>query len=425
MKRGVRMSTEQGEEHRDPLVGLLEAAEHDVLITLVRSLAGMRPDVRRACFEYLEKHVASSPGGLAEAEGELAFSIWEELEPDLAELDEYGGGGCDLVDHVGDLLWDLQEKLKKGGVSRDYRRDLLDEVIPYISSRNSGMEDPLYDVAYAACYDDDDLRDLAVRFERIGRDWPIDHARRIYRQIGDNARYLELRARRMEYGVDYHDLATFYWENGEREKAVETACKGLDEGEGKMDELRLFLAERASESGDREQYLRLHFEQAIDRLTCEKYKAFKEMCTPGEWREYEPRVLERIPKSWQDEQLKIYVHRKEYERALSLLQGMRPRDFKYGGTCAMEVARRLEKRFPDEILAFYKSVLGSMNCALPRNQYAAKARLAAKVRHMYIDILKAHEEWTDFARRVRQDNLCRPAFQEEFARVIPGWKEIT
>jgi len=418
------MSAKTEGKPRDPLVEMLEAAGREDLVNLIVALAKTRPDVRRACFEYLEKHVASSPENRGDAEGELAFSIWDDLEFDISELDQYGGGDCDLVDRVSDLLWDLEKKLKQGGVSREYRRDLLDEVLPYISSRNSGMEDQLYDVAYAACYDDGDLRDLAGRFERIGQDWPIDHARRICREIGDRDKYLELRSRRMKYGLDYYDLATFYWDDGEKERALEVARRGLEEGEGRMDELRLFVAQRAGESGDRGQYLKLHFEQAIDDLTCEKYKAFERICNAEEWREYEPRLLERIPRCWRDEQLKIYMHRREYGQALTLLQDMRPGDPRYHGVYVMKAAEELEESFPEEIIAFYRSGLGGLDSTRPRNEYARLAEIVAKVRHVYVDILKAHEEWAAFARREKEANIRRPAFQQEFARVVPGWKEI-
>jgi len=45
---------------------------------------------------------------------------------------------------------------------------LLDKVSPYIRNGNAGMDDVLYDVAYAACRDDEDWRDLAERFESLG-----------------------------------------------------------------------------------------------------------------------------------------------------------------------------------------------------------------------------------------------------------------
>jgi hypothetical protein len=99
----------------------------------------------------------------AEADAETVFALWEELEPDLAELDEYGGVDGDVQDRVSDLLYELSETLQKSQVARKHRRVLLDEVIPYICSGNAGMDDSLHGVAYAACQDDEDLRDLAER----------------------------------------------------------------------------------------------------------------------------------------------------------------------------------------------------------------------------------------------------------------------
>jgi len=41
-----------------------------------------------------------------------------------------------------------------------------------------------------------------------------------------------------------------------------------------------------------------------------------------------------------------------------------------------------------------------------------------------VDILKTPEKWAKFARQVKLDNKKRPAFQEEFARVIPDWQTL-
>jgi len=59
--------------------------------------------------------------------------------------------------------------------------------------------------------------------ESIGKEWPQEHARRIYRRIGDHEDYLRLRALKMKYGGDYHDLATFYWEQGEKKQRHSSA----------------------------------------------------------------------------------------------------------------------------------------------------------------------------------------------------------
>jgi len=80
-----------------------------------------------------------------------------------------------------------------------------------------------YDVAYATCQDDTDRRFLAEAFEMMGGERQIEHARRIYRQLGDRDKYLELRNRKIVYGGDFYALASFYWEAGEKTRAMQVA----------------------------------------------------------------------------------------------------------------------------------------------------------------------------------------------------------
>ena len=96
----------------------------------------------------------------------------------------------------------------------------------------------------------------------------------------------------------------------------------------------------------------------------------------------------------------------------------------WDGADELKAAANLESRFPEKILEYYLTGLGALNVNDTRKGYARKAKGMAKVRHMYVDILKAEDRWRDFAGKVRKDNLHRPAFQEEFAKVVPGWCEI-
>lgn len=418
------MSAKKKSKHQDPLRQLLEGADPSVLIGLIDDLAIAEPEVRRACFEYLKKHVKLSRKQHETAGGEEIFAIWGELEPDLAELDEYGGGDYGLEDQVAVLLSDIRQKLHKHKVPSDYRRELINEMLPYIRSGNSGLADDLYDVAYAACYDNDDLRRLAKDFEAMHKDWPMDHARRIYRRIGDRKKYLALRAMKMQYGMDYHDLATYYWDAGEKETALEIAEKGLKQGEGRMDDLRLFLAERAEETGDRKRYLALQFEQAADQLTLKKYQAFKKLCAKEEWEDYEAAVLDKLGRTWDSEKLKIHMHRKEYDQALAVLLKMGYPSWGYSDGDELKTATKLETHFPEQILQYYRSGLGNLDRSAVRKDYVRKAGVMEKVRHMYVDILKAPEKWLEFVRQVKQANVRRPALQEEFGKVVTGWKDV-
>lgn len=418
------MSAKKSVNRQDPLRQLLEVTDKKILVDLVEDLVMMHPDVRRECFDYLKAHVKLSPNQQETSEGEAVFALWGELEPDLEELDDYGGGDYSLVDHVSDLLIEITKKLATKQVPPEYRTELLNEVLPYIQSSNAGLDDDLYDVAFACCYTDDDLRQLAGAFEKMGSDWPIDHARRIYRKIGDHEKYLALRALKMDVGADYHDLATFYWEQGEQEKALLTAKKGLAKGNGRLDELRQFLSDRALESGDRQGYLKLQFEQTVDHLTLEKYQAFKNICTKEEWVAYEDDVLKKLTQAWDNEQLKIRMHRKEYDKALAtLLKAGYPYD-SYSDAYELQVAAKLEARFPEKILGYYQSGLGNLNRSLTRKAYAGKAKVMKKVRHMYVDIMNAPEQWLKFAGQVKLDNKKRPAFQEEMRKAVTGWDKV-
>lgn len=407
------------------LAELLTATPPETVVDLLVRLAATRPDVRRECFDYLKKHVALSDSRKKQSEGEILQALWSELAPDLSELDEYGGGDYDQADQVASLLYDIEQKLSRKKIDAGYRRKLLDSVLPYIESGNGGLDDQLYDVAYATCYDNNDLRLLAESFESMEGDWKIEHARRIYRKLDDRNKYLELRKRKMVYGADYYDLASFYWKAGEKRKALQVAEDGLQKGQGRMDELRQFLAQRAKDSGNRDRYLELQFAQTVDHLTCDKYKTFRKLCTSAEWTAYEAKILARVKGAWASEQLRIRMHRKEYDKAVAVLVGNGYPHTAWNSDYEIQTAKRLEQRFPEEILKYYLSGLGNLKTNAVRKEYAKKAQVMARIRRLLVEVLKDKERWHAFAVKVKQDNIKRPAlFQEEFAKVVPGWRGL-
>ena len=176
------------------------------------------------------------------------------------------------------------------------------------------------------------------------------HARRIYRRLGDQEKYLELRGQQMEYGADYHDLATFYWDSGEKEKALQVAEKGLRKAKGRVDELRAFVTARAEETGDREKYMALQFDQVTDNLTIEKYQAFNKLCSAEEWSFFQPQILLRLKQAGAGNRLKIRMHRQEYDEALAILTKGRYPISAWGGEYEIQAAQKLEKRYPEKIL---------------------------------------------------------------------------
>lgn len=411
-------------EQNDPLTALLETAPKAKLVDLLVRVAATRPAVRRECFDYLKKHATLTPSQQQQSEGEKLRALWAELAPDLDELDAYGGGDDDADFRVSSLLQEIAQALSRKKIEATYRQQLLGDVLPYIESGNAGLDDDLYDVAYATCYTDDDWRALAEAFETMGGDWKLDHARRIYRQLGNREKYLELRQRKLATGTDYFDLADFHWKAGERQKAMAVAEEGLLRGKGRMDELRQFVAHQAKSAGNRERYLALQFDQAIDHLTCDKYKVFRKLCTTAEWQRYEAKILAQLENARDTEQLRIRMHRKEYEEAVAVLTRSRYPFYAWDGVYELQTAKCLEGRYPEAILKYYLSGLGNLKINATRKEYACKAQVMKKVHHMLVDVLHDAPRWRDFAIKIKRDNLKRPAFQEEFAKAVPGWQAL-
>ena len=408
----------------DPLDTLLAAASQEMLSALITQLAFERHEVRRECLEYLKTCVSLPPGESETTEAEVILAMWGELEPDLAELDEYGGGDYDTEDHVASLLYEMAEKLNQTPIPTPYRQAVMDEALPYLRSGNAGLDDALYALVDAICQDDSDCLRLAEQLETIERWGARAHARCIYREIGHSEKYLALRLMDMQTGMDYYDLATFYWETGDKQQALTVAEEGLESAIGRMDELRTFLADRAAESGDREKLLALQFDNTLDNLSLTTYKAFKRFCRRAEWAVYEPRLYQAMILNGSTEALKILLHRQEYDIAIDVLtHNHRPQHITFEGEVT-KIAKTLEAHYPTELLAWYQSGLGALNRSASRKDYQRSAALMKKVRHLYVNVLKAPTDWQQFAKPIKLRNARRPAFQEEYATTVPGWGKL-
>ncbi len=70
------------------------------------------------------------------------------------------------------------------------------------------------------------------------------------------------------------------------------------------------------------------------------------------------------------------------------------------------------------------NAIDNLDSAKNRQIYAKQAKVAVKIQDIYENILKTPEKWNEFARNIKYKNKNRPAFQQEFSKIISGWRDL-
>ncbi len=408
----------------------LDEASHETLRILVKKLVKQSGESYRKALDFLEEKVELDVEAEQDLSAEKFMSVWDEIKWDLKKAEEYGLDEYDQeYRNIDNGLFDIKEELEKKQASKTSRKEFIDEGLSYLTGNGSnGFENEIFDALQAACYEEDELRYLAENLEDSGSPWISGYAMQLYKNINDKEKYLEIRYKNLIHGRDYYDLTLFYEEAGEHNKAVKTAYEGLEKADGWSSSLREFLIKTAQDNGNRQEFLRLKFEQTTARFNIESYLDFKNTCTPEEWQEYEPKILESLNKAWTSTQIEIRLERQEYEKVLNLLLSdvdTRYKRYTPGtDTVSFNAAEKLETMYPKEIVKFYIDYLGDTDSAKDRKQYAAQAKIAVKIKNTYENILKTPEKWVEFAKDIKYENKNRKAFQEEFGKVVKGWKSL-
>ncbi len=424
---------------------------------LVQNLIRKNPEVHRLVLEWFKEKAKASR--VAEKEivtlnDELLMEYWENAKSIISEFNEYGGGPEEEEEEAHHWLNEISELIEEGNISANTKFDFLNDAFVEYDKENSGFEDALMDIFFEICETKEEWEYLVKKLAKRPSDWRKKLIMRIQKSyLCDEKAYLETRMENLHYGMDYWDLVEFYVNKGDLQKGLETAEQGILKGEGRLTELFQFLFEHFAEKRDTANIERIvhtavtrkseeknildrlfeyyktqgNYEKAKEALLkaykfmrygnyYAEYKKMKEFLKDADWKPIEPKIIKDIQERDIYDYLRICLDKNMKETVLHAIlnppknQWIMKNEFD-------EFAEKLEEEFPERIIEYYwqrayRNIPGGN-----RNTYRVAAGYLAKVKHIYINLLKDESKWRKRFSDLKAEFKNRPAFLDEVRKL--------
>ena len=450
--------SEQGEEKSEgfSLDEELKSLGVEDLYNLVQNLIRKNSEVHRLVLEWFkEKAEASSVAEeVTTLNDELLMEYWEKAENIISEFNEYGGGPEDEEEEAYHWLNEISELIRKGNISSDAKIGFLDDAFVEYDIGNSGFEDELMHIFFDICETKEEWEYLVEKLAKRPSYWRKKLIMRIQKNYLCNERaYLEMRMENLHYGMDYWDLVEFYVNKGDLQKALETAEQGILKGEGRLTELFQFLFEHFAEEGDTANIERIvrvaltrkseekdmldrlfeyyktqgNYEKAKEALQkaykimrygnyYAEYKKMKEFMRAADWKQVEPKIFKDVQEKDICDYLRICLDKNMKEAVLHTI--LNPPEMQWGMRNEFdEFAAKLEEDFPEKIIEYYWQSAYRNIPGGNRNTYRIAAGYLAKVKHIYINLLKDESRWKKRFSGLKAEFKNRPAFLDEVRKL--------
>lgn len=227
---------------------LIDKYDKKQLIDLVGYIVNRSKTGQQALLDYCQKN--STPDNHILIVEEQIRQHWNKAASIIQEFDMYGGGSRSDEDDAYYELEIVGELLENNVASWKIRRSVLDEMLEFVASDNSGFTDYLVDIAVILCTTKEENMYLAEYLERYGSSYYKKMAARIFLSNGEDEKFLESKKANLNYGSDYLELAQYYERHGDKEQAVKIVQAGLEKANGRLDEIYAYLFQYYRKNND-------------------------------------------------------------------------------------------------------------------------------------------------------------------------------
>lgn len=176
---------------------------------------------------------------------------WENSKKLIDELDEtvfyYEYEISPTEDNLFSQLEEIMEIVNQNEISWETREKILLEVLNYIFSEHSeyydccNLEEWFMNLVKTLCQTKEEKRYLVDCIIESGVSGYLEWIMSIYREIGEDEKYLEIRKANLNTTEQYWELSQYYEEKNKKNLALETALTGLEKGIGGIEEIFGYL----------------------------------------------------------------------------------------------------------------------------------------------------------------------------------------
>lgn len=441
--------------------GQLESLNSEELIKLIIYLVHRGEQSRLHVLEWLDEY-NNQPQNIANQKGsgkplkihdELLFEYWSNAQSIISEFNCYGGGSDEDEETTYEWLQKINDLISEDKITPEAKLEFMDAAFIEFDEGNSGFDDALLDLFFELCKEKEEWEYLVKKLNNKPSEWRKNLAMEIYiNHLNDDARYLEERLKNLHYGSDYWDLVQYYIGKENNEKALQTAQKGIKRAEGCLTELYDYLIEHFSNLNDDseleriadtaakrdndiiyvldrlfEYYKARDYDKAKEKLLqsyrdnthkryFEEYKKMKIFLSLEDWEKTEPKIIEEAKNKNLFEYMNICLDKGMKDTVISIIASPPKNQWGYITYSDFDsFAEKLDKDYPEEIIAYYYKKAYSRILNGNRKTYKEAVRYLSKIKAIYINYLKDADRWEQILRNLQTEFEKRPAFIDELS----------
>lgn len=337
----------------------------------------------------------------------------------LTEHNTYGGGPEDEEEEVWDCLDEIEKLFMEDKLDDSLKKEFIDKMFYFYDWGNSGFNDDIMDSVFNICKSREDWINVVKKLEKKDGDYRKELVMRIYKDhLNNEEKYLELRSKDLQYGMDYYDLVKFHQNKGDLEKAVLTAIEGLEKGEGRIIDLLEFLYDYHKKKNDYPQALSYLKKIFIEEACFERYNQMKIFVLKDDWPEIDRWCQKILSGQKKDNQLaRIHYANRQFDKVLNYVLTKPDSFFDLEVYEKEHYAKLLNSIFPNELLSYYTDKMNRCIQLTCRDNYRKAAGYGQTVKEIYEKYLGQPDKWQEMINQIRITHQKKPALLDEFRKL--------